>query len=74
MFKRLREKAIIKKIRRIASTNSLCKKFQLNTIRTESAVLLMHDKITEDFYKNVFCTGMTNKDYWIMNKEYIENY
>lgn len=74
MFNKMRENYIIHKIQRTMKNSSLLDFIELNTIKEDSACLLMQNKISADFYKKVFIGGDINHHWSQVNKNYILNY
>ena len=75
MFNKIREKKIIREIRKTMTTyHPMIKYLTLNTMKTEAALLLVKGLISDEFYINVFCGG-TAKDHWSdVNKNFIINF
>lgn len=72
-MKNIKEKRLIKEIRKAMNDTSALRFFVLNTIRSEAASLVMKNKISFDFYKKVFISE-TNEHWSEANRDYILNF
>lgn len=73
MLQKIKEKTIIKNIKKeIENINELTP-IRLNLIRTEASQLLLNKKISYTFWKNIFFTD-SNKTWYEANFENILNY
>lgn len=76
MFKKMRERAIIKKIQKIKKRdgNHWLSYLSLNTIQSKAAAQLINDKISLEFYKKVFHGGDMYNHWSDVNADFISNY
>ena len=74
MFKRIHEYNYIKKIRKVMAQTSMLKYLILNGYRHSACQDLLRNRISEDFYKTIFCGGDAQLHYTEINAENIKNY
>ena len=74
MFKRIHEYNYIKKIRKTMAQTSLLKYLILNGYRNSACQDLLRNRISEDFYKTIFCGGDAQHHYTEVNATAIQNY
>lgn len=74
MFNKVRENHIIIQIQKEMKKDSLLKYLALNAIKDKAVYQVLNNKISDDFYKNVFCGGNINNHYSKVNYDYIMNY
>lgn len=74
MFKRIRQYNYIMKIRKAMTMESMIKYLHLNNIKSKAARDCMYDRITTEFYKDIFLGGNMSHHYIEVNKEKILNY
>lgn len=75
-MKKIRENAIILKIQKIKKEQGThwLSYFELNAIKSKAAENVMKNKISLEFYKNVFNGGDISHHWSDVNIEYIMNY
>ena len=74
MFKRIHEYIYIKKIRKAMAQTSILKYLILNGYRNSACQDLFRNRISEDFYKTIFCGGDVQHHYTEVNAEAIQSY
>lgn len=74
MFQKFYEKKYIKKLRKAMNEHPITRYLTLNSIKTSATHDLLKNRISDNFFMNVFCGG-TSKTHWSeINKDFIEKF
>ena len=76
MFNKIREKRIWKEVVKSLENHSLFKGITLNTIKSKACYLMLENKISEEFYIDIFYNKNSDLSHaWFeLNEEKILNY
>lgn len=73
MLKKYRQRKILKRILKTMEKGGCLCEFTMGMIKSDAADLVWNDKITVEFYKDIFMTGNLMKGYW-ETEEFMKNY
>lgn len=76
MFRKIRERMVWKEVVKGLKNHKLFRGLILNSIKHEACMLMLSDKISFEFYENIFCNKKTDISHpWFeLNEEKILNY
>ena len=73
MLKKHRQRKILKRILKTMEKGGCLWEFTMGMIKSDAADLVWNDKITVEFYKDIFMTDSLMKGYW-ETEEFMKNY
>ena len=73
MLKKHRQRKILKRILKTMEKGGCLCSFTMGAIKSDAADLVWNDKITVEFYEDIFMTGNLMKGYW-ETEEFMKNY